>query len=182
MAIKGTRKDGIEVNLLSTHDQELEVRAIVESELEHASGTGDAWVAHSANADIDAGDTILLIKNTGDNYLVFDRLIGNPANVTCRYSVNIGSATTTLAGNVITPANLNGGNQSDSPDCSVYGDETAVADGTEMFAFWVNTTDSLLLPLDGIVLAKGQYIQINQETESTSGQIDVFFHFTSEIV
>jgi hypothetical protein len=56
------------------NENELLVRAITESELEHSSakqGTAFSWV--SADSDIDAGDTRLFIKNTSITPLILDR-------------------------------------------------------------------------------------------------------------
>ena len=82
MTIKGTYK-GTPKSIAATEDNELIVRAITEEEIEHASGKGKAYVWHSANTDIDVGDTILFIKNLGDEFLIFDRVFLHPANVVC---------------------------------------------------------------------------------------------------
>jgi hypothetical protein len=42
--------------------------------------------------------------------------------------------------------------------------------------------DSREFPLDGIILGKNQYLQINQDTESTSGGVAIFGHFEDELV
>jgi hypothetical protein len=64
-----------------------------------------------------------------------------------------------------------------------YDDETAVADATLMFQIATPLAlDSREIPMDGIILGKNHYIQINQETESTSGQVAVFAHFEEELV
>ena len=106
MGIKG-KYNGTERDILATKDGELEVRAIVESELEHASSTGKSFCWTSADTDIDAGDTRLLIKNTGDKFLVLSRSIFTSGNVACKWSIGIGAATDTLAGTAITAVNMN---------------------------------------------------------------------------
>jgi len=179
MPIQGTHL-GTPTNISATDDGELVVRAIIEEEIEHASGTGKAYIWHSANTDIDAGDTILFVKNTGSEFMVLDRMFIHPANVSCRYSINYGSATTTPAGTLITGNGMNS-SISTPADSLAYHDETAVADGTEIAAYTCGTTESCEVPMHGFILGKNQYIQINQETESTSGQISLFGHFSSEI-
>ena len=47
--VKGINQGGNETQIKSTIDGELEVRAIVESELEHASSRGDAYAWRSEN-------------------------------------------------------------------------------------------------------------------------------------
>jgi hypothetical protein len=179
--VKGVNKNGNETQINSTMDGELEVRAIVESELEHASSKGDAYAWRSANTDIDAGDTRLFIKNTSDKYLILSYAIFTPANVVCTYDIGIGSDTTTATGTTVTATNLNG-TITVTESYQAYDDETAVADATPIVSVTVSTTESYRLDLDGYIIGKNQYLQINQETESTSGRVTVFGHFEEELV
>lgn len=179
--VKGVNKNGNETQINSTMDGELEVRAIVESELEHASSKGDAYAWRSANTDIDAGDTRLFIKNTSDKYLILSYAIFTPANVVCTYDIGIGSDTTTATGTAVTATNLNG-TITVTESYEAYDDETAVADATPIVSVTVSTTESYRLDLDGYIIGKNQYLQINQETESTSGRVTVFGHFEEELV
>jgi hypothetical protein len=182
MSIKGLSKKNAEVAIHATEDGELQVRAIVESELEHASTRGDSYCWPSADSDIDAGDTRLFIKNTSDKFLVLSRAVFSPANVACKYDIGVGALTTTPTGTTVTAVNMNQKFTTQSEDYVAYDDETAVADAAKMFGVMVNTTNSLEVPLDGIILGKNHYIQINQETESTSGQVAVFGHYETELV
>ena len=179
--VKGVSANGTETQIKATEDGELEVRAIVETELEHASANGRAYAFRSANTDIDAGDTRLFVKNTSDKFLVFSFVEGNPANVVCDYDFSIGSATTTPTGTVITAQNLNG-TVAINESYLAYDDETAVATGDVIKTITVPTTHSITSPLDGIILGKNQYLQVTQITESTSGRITLFGHFEDELV
>jgi hypothetical protein len=179
--VKGINKNGNETQIKSTVDGELQVRAIVESELEHAAARGDAYSWRSQNSDIDAGDTRLFIKNTSDKFLVFSYAIFTPANVVCTYDMGIGSDTTTPAGTQVTATNLNG-TITVAESYLAYDDETAVADATPILSVTTNTTESYRIELDGVILGKNQYFQINQETESTSGRVTAFGHFEEEVV
>lgn len=179
--VKGVSKNGNETQIKATQDGELEVRAITETELEHASARGDAFAWRSSNSDIDAGDTRLFIKNTSDKFLILSYAIFEPANVVCSYDIGIGSDTTTATGTAITATNLNGSITA-TESYEAYDDETAVADATPIVSYTVNTTESLRAELDAFILGKNQYIQINQETESTSGRVTVFGHFEEELI
>jgi hypothetical protein len=179
--VRGVNKSGNETQIIATKDGELQVRAIVESELEHASANGRAYAWRSENSDIDAGDTRLFIKNTSDKFLIFSYAIFNPANVVCDYDIGIGNATTTPTGTAVTANNINGlVTVSESYDA--YDDETAVADATPILTVTIPTTSSYRVELDGFILGKNQYLQINQETESTSGRVTVFGHFEEELI
>lgn len=179
--VKGVSQNGTETQIKATQDGELEVRAIVESELEHASASGRAYAWRSANTDIDAGDTRLFIKNTSDKFLVLSYATFGPANVVCSYNIGIGSETTTPAGTAITATNLNG-TVTVSESYLAYDDETAVVDADPIVTVTVSTTQSYRQELDAYILGKNQYLQINQETESTSGQVTVFGHFEEELI
>ena len=63
MAIKGVTKNGVDIQLKSNSEGELIVRSIIEREIEHESAEGAAFVWTSLDGDIDAGDTLLFIKN-----------------------------------------------------------------------------------------------------------------------
>lgn len=179
--VKGVNRNGNEGQIRSTLDGELYVRAIVETEIEHAAAQGRAYAWRSANTDIDAGDTRLFIKNTSDKFLIFSYAIFSPANVVCTYDIGIGNETTTATGTVITASNLNG-TVILSESYDAYDDETAVADATPIISVAAPTTGSYRIELDGFILGKNQYLQINQETESTSGQVTVFGHFEEELI
>lgn len=180
-SLKGV-SEGTEVLIKSTSTGELVVNAITSKEIYHNSSGGDAYCWLSANTDIDITDTRLFIKNLSNKFLVLDRAIINPANVVARYTFGIGTLTTTPTGTLITPVNLNQRFSSSAADAIAYDDETAVADATAMFVAVCSTVESTYVSLDGIILAKNQYIQINQSTECTSGQVAVFGYFTDEIV
>jgi hypothetical protein len=184
MAItKGISARGTETQIKATEDGELEVRAITESELEHGSAKGRSFCWTSADTDIDAGDTRLFIKNTGDKFLVLSRALFTSSNVACKWSVGIGSETTTPTGTALTAVNMNQQFSNSTESYLAYDDETAVADATLMFQIATPLAlDTKSYELDGIILGKNHYIQINQETESTSGQVAVFGHFETELV
>jgi hypothetical protein len=101
--------------------------------------------------------------------------------VACDYDIGIGSATTTPTGNAIVATNLNG-TITVTESYDAYDDETAVADATPILSVTTNTTESYRVELDGFILGKNQYLQINQETESTSGRVTVFGHFEEELI
>jgi len=159
-------------------EQELVVRAIQTSELEHASGvlgTGYAW--SSGDLDIDAGDTMLFIKNTASTALILDSLNLSGSNVICQWTVAIGSATTTPTGTTVNAVNLNRTFSQAQANALAFSDETAVADGDTLFTVWTGITSTVIVSLVGVILGKNHYIQINQETESTSGAAHVCGHF-----
>lgn len=156
---------------------ELVTRSIIESELEHSSNEGTAYSWDSAELDIDAGDTMLYVRNDGDTSLILDRLIVNGSNVICTWEVNIGSATTTPTGTVVVGVNQNRTFSSSLANATAYSDETAVGDGDTVTRIKTAVSDHHIHNMDGLILGKNHYLQVNQETESTSGSVILIGHF-----
>ncbi len=170
------RGNEVEVN----DERELVVRAITEPEIEHASGKlGSAYSWVSANTDININDTRLFVKNTGDTPLIMDSATFLPAATVAEYTINLGRATTTPTGTVITGVNLNA-TSGNVADATAFDDETAVADGDPIM--WIHTLPlatgpTLIVSLVGIILGKNSYIQVNFETEETAGRVVLIGHF-----
>jgi len=160
-------------------ERELEVRAIVESELEHSSISGLAYSWDSTELDIDAGDTMLFVKNLSDTPLILDSVMINGSNVICTWEIGIGTDTTTPSGTTVTGVNQNTNFQSLFAEAEAYSDETAVADASVIARVKTAISGHYSHSLDGVILIKNQYIQINQETESTSGSVILRGHYAN---
>lgn len=158
-------------------ENEFVVRAISESEIEHASDIGNAFSWDSTELDIDTGDTMLFVKNTGDEPLHLDRLIFNGSNVICTWTLLLGTLTTTPAGTTVTGVNLNNEFASKLADATAFSDETAVADGSIIDRVKTIVSGHHIHEMTGIILTKNGYIQVNQITESTSGSVILYGHF-----
>lgn len=158
-------------------ENQLVVRAITESEIEHASINGEAYSWDSLELNIDAGDTILFVKNLGDTPLILDRLVINGSNVICTWEILIGSETTTPSGTGVTGVNLNRGFSSTLANVTSLSDETAVADGDIIDRVKTAVSGHHIHDMTGVILGKNHYVQVNQETESTSGSCILHGHF-----
>lgn len=185
MALKA-KHDGRDVDLQSTDEGDLIVRAINETLIKSQSVKGRSFCWPSLDTDINAGDTRILIRNTSDDFLVLEYALINPSNVDCIYHVGIGQSATALTGGTeIVAINMNEIFSTTTFGYDARDDEEAIADATLMFPFKIPDVASsgfVRLPLDGIILGKNMFIQINQETESTSGQISIFGVFEEELV
>ena len=171
---KGTGRKA-EVN----EENQLVVRAINETELEHASGklgTGFSW--DSTELDIAANGTMLFVKNTGTTPLILDKaFINGDDTAPILWTVLTGNATTTPSGTVVNEVNLNKTFSTKNAEADAFANETAVADGDIIIRAKTLTDDMVILDLTGIVLGKGHYVQINQITESDTGSAVLFGHF-----
>lgn len=148
-----------------------------ETALAIGSARGDAYSWASIETDIGVGDTMLLVRNDSDRPLILDRMVVNGGNVIATWDIGIGQLTTTLAGTAVTGTNLNPTYSGKPADASAIADETAIADATVVDRVKTPVTNTVTVDLTGIVLEKGQYIQINQETESTSGSAILIAHY-----
>ena len=183
MALMEVLHDNQELKVPGTRRGEPLVRSIMQEQLSHESELGLAFTWVSANADIDAGDTILIIRNTSDQFLVLSDITAMPANVACEYSINFGNSTTAFAGgSAVTALNMNRGFASKSFDYDAHTDETAISDGTQGDGIWCPADRSISEDLHGFILGKYDFIQVNQETESTSGRIIVKGFFIPELI
>lgn len=175
--------DGTEIQVPGTRRGEPLVRAISQAQLAHESELGLAFSWVSLNADIDIGDTILIVRNTSKDFLVMSTITGLPANVACSYSVNIGNSTTAFSGgSTVVAKSLNQSIPNNAFDHDAHTDEESIADGTQIEGIWVPTTSSIHQSLSGVILGKNDFIQINQETESTSGRVILKGFFIPELI
>jgi len=170
--------DGRSGKTAEVNDQnQLVTRAIAEPELEHASAEGNAWTWDSTELDLVAGETFLFVKNTDTRVLVLDRLVVNGSNVICTWDINLGNATDTPAGTTVPGVNTNTVFLSKTANVIAMSDETAVADGSTIDRIKTAVSGHHVHDLTGVILGEGTYIQINQETESTSGSVILHAHF-----
>lgn len=174
--VQGVTKTGTLKTVFVTEDGELIVRAITESEIEHASGEGKAFSWDSGELDIDAGDTMLFVQRTGDVPLIIDRVEISGSNVICTWEINVGTASTTATGTGVSAVSLNTSFTAEA-DATAFSDETAVADGNTVARVKTAVSGHETVDMVGVILGKNHYIQINQETESTSGSVIVHGHF-----
>ncbi len=157
---------------------QLVTRSIIETELEHASVQGNAYSWDSLELDIAAGGTMLFVRNDSDTLLVLDFLIINGSDVICTWDVGLGEETTTPAGGTeVIGVNLNRVFSSKRAAATSRSDETAVADADVIARIKTPISGHHIHRLDGVILGKNHYIQINQETESVSGSVGLVAHY-----
>lgn len=167
MSLKGTH-NGTGKLIQATDDGELIVRAIVEQEIEHASSKGNAFSFHVTSAAISTTDTVLFVRNDDSEVLVLDRCtLNNDLVETMTWQICLGSASTTPSGGALTPVNLYPTFANKTFEHISLTDETAVAQGSiiEEYTLQVAPTEKqgvpLIVPLHGVILGKGQYVQFD---------------------
>ena len=160
-------------------ENELVTRSIVESEIEHASASGNAYVWDSTEKDIDAGDTMLFVQNTSETPLILDVATINGSNVICTWTMHTGADITTPSGTTVSGVNMNPKFRSVPADAIGYADETAVADGDIVCRVKTAISTTQNVNLGGFILERNHYVQFTQVTESTSGSVILRAHYAN---
>ena len=178
------RHKGSPKQLESTFDGDLIVRAIVEEEIEHASATGDSFSFHVTSAAIDTTDTVLFVKNDDASLLVLDRctLLSDVAQ-TMTWQICLGKAITTPSGGALTPVNLYPTFDGKTYTHISLTDETAVAQGSiiEEHTLIIGASP-LYVPLHGVILGKGQYVQFDIVGTTPAVGMTLWAHWEIEAV
>ena len=91
-------------------DNQISAKAVVESEFEFISrAKGQAYSWASGTYDPDAGDTILLVKNTSSSLALHIDKIWISADTETRVVIHLPTTEVTVTGTTITGTNLNAG-------------------------------------------------------------------------
>lgn len=183
MGIQGKHK-GVNTDIRATDDGELVVRAITEEEIEHASGMGSAFSFHVTSAAIDTADTVLFVKNTDSALLVLDRCtLNSDVAETMTWQLRVGTAITTPAGSALTPVNLYPTFSGNTFSHISLTDETAVAAGSLIEEYkMIIGADPLLVPLHGLILGKGHYIQFDIVGTTPAVGMTLWAHWENEAI
>lgn len=149
-------------------------------DLQTSIDDGDAYIWTAATADIDAGDTLLLVKNISNRNLHIDEIVIQGGNATSLYTIHFqDTATTTPAGTAVTGVPMNGRKSSQAETlATAKSDETGYSSqGTKVFQPAVLATTTVVQNMHGFILGTNQAIAIDQVTESTSGGASIVGHF-----
>jgi len=157
-------------------ENQLVVSAIVQSEIEHESETNGAsytWSSDSVN--IDANDTVLLVKNTSDTplHIVAIQISGS---TTSEYTVHLPTTEVTVTGVTVTGVNLNT-TSSNVADASAASDETNNSQGDVIRSVHLlaETTLSVLVP--GLIIGKNKSIAIDVVADTALSSVSIIGHY-----
>lgn len=156
-----------------TEENQLDVHAVVETELHDRAEEGQAFTWASGTYSAAQDDTILMLKNTGDVPLhITDMWIGS--NTDTRVVVHIPTSEVTMAGTIITGVNLNTG-RNDVADADARRDETGNTQGDLV---WTAETFAIGDPLHilwGGALILGKNKAVGVDFTVAASAIDVVF-------
>ncbi len=146
-----TIKSGDSGNIAEVTDEnKLRTYSTVESEVSYESETNKRAYTWTSSYNYDAGDTIILLKNTSSTLnLIIDAVLLS-CNTTTQFITHFPKSTT-LAGTVITGVNMNN-SANGTADASCYGDETGNTQGDIEVQGFILANTSIVLPYNGAVI------------------------------
>lgn len=160
-----------------TADGQAVVRAIAESEVEHASHIGLSYMAHSTYALTGGEEALYLENEDSDRDIVIEDVVTstNIAGVVSVLEVTSGTAT----GTVVTPLNLNLGSAKVA-QATVYGNAsvTGTVDGDIIAAHELAADTPHTFRFNGgLILPKNSAIAVRFATTATGIYVDILFHY-----
>jgi hypothetical protein len=141
---------------------------------------GVAYRLTALSADVDAGDTLLLVKNVNTRDFKVDHIVINGGNVASLYDIHYqATADTTPAGTAVLAAPLNpNGDSGEGGDLTAKADETGYStQGTILEEASVGANSRVVVDMNGLTLGYNQAVAVDQVTESTSGGCTLVGYF-----
>jgi len=153
-------KAGINEQKVTSEGQAL-VRAVSTPDLEHSSEVdGAAYNWSSKDVNIDAGDTILLVKNTSDTSLHINTIEVGTATNTTSVVVHLPTSEVTPTGTAVTGTNINTGS-SNVADALAKSDETNNTQGNVLRIAFLASNSNIIIDTPGVILGKNKSIGID---------------------
>lgn len=159
-------------------NNELLVHAITNPFLQQESEeNGNAYVWSSGAVDVDATDTILLVKNTSSGALHIDRVLIANGSVASRYDVHIPTtAVTTPTGTANTGINLNTAS-ANTADAISKVDETTNSQGSILAQVYLAADSNVTIDLRGTFLGKNSSIAIDVLLDTSESAVSIYGHY-----
>jgi hypothetical protein len=172
-------KDGVGTGYLAGVDNEnrLEVYSTTETEISHESESNERAYTWQHSYDYDAGDTIILVKNTSPTKNLIIEKILISSDTTTQFVIHF-PKDTTLAGTLTTGVNLNR-RSNNTADAVAYCNETGNTRGVVMGQATIMANMSVFVPMDGaVILGVGNEIAVDLETAGTFGSVSIrgYYH------
>jgi len=174
MRLEGSSPDGGGLNeqKVKTNGQAL-VFAIVQDELEFVSQkTGEAFNWSSGVIDIDAADTVLLLKNTSSRNLHIERIIINNGGLASQYQVHLPASEVTVTGTTVTGTNINTA-KSNVAEAQAASDETTNTQGLILHTPLMAVNANLTINTRGLTLGKNKSVAIDVVADTTESAVTI---------
>lgn len=161
---------------VNTQNQ-LVVKATVQSEIEHESEeNGSAYNWTSDTVSVDAGDTVLLVKNTSDKHLHITSIKISNGSTASEYTIHLPTTEVTVTGTIVTGTNLNTAN-SNVATSSAASDETNNTQGNVLETIFLAVDRRETISTGGLILGKNKSLAIDVVATVTETSITIVGHF-----
>lgn len=175
--IQGTdpKGAGIQEQKVNANGEAL-VAAVAESLFERSSEDGKSYNWSSGIINIDAADTVLLLKNTSDIPLHVESITINNGSTASQYQVHLPTTEVTPTGTTVSPTNLNTG-KSDVADATSRSDETNNSQGALIFTPMLAADENETINTVGLILAKNKSVGIDVVETTTEAGVTIRAHY-----
>jgi len=158
-------------------ENQLVVKATIQSELEHESEeSGSAYNWSSDLVNIDANDTVLLVKNTSDTALHIESIQVANGSTASEFTIHLPTTEVTVTGTTVTGTNLNTAS-SNVADVSAASDETNNTQGNVIKTIWLAVDRHYEGRLDGLILGKNKSLAVDVVEATTEVAATIVGHF-----
>ena len=132
----------------------------------------------SGTADIGAGDTALLVKNTATNKNLYIERIWVSSDIETRVIIHLPTTEVTVTGTTITGINLNTGS-SNVAEASAARDEINNSQGNIIWSGEIHPTSTPLeIEFDGaLILAKNRSVGVDMVADGSAFDVTIIGHF-----
>jgi len=155
------------------------VKSIEESEYEHASNLGQAWMWCSAPATFAAADTVLAVRNDSKTLPLHITAIKiHNGDTASRFDVHIITSDYTSAGTTVTPTNPNtDSNASATADATSHADETGNTQGSVIEYPYLAVDSEEIIDARGVDLAQNSAIAVDMVAGGTEVSVTIYGHY-----
>lgn len=157
----------------------LTVKAITEPEIEQASEDGQAYVWATDLVNIDADDTVILVKNTSDTNLHIEAVAISNGALASEYTLHLPTTEVTVTGVTVTGVNLNTGS-ANVADASAASDETNNTQGDVLATRFMEVDSSTTILTPGLILAKNKSLALDVVLDTAESAASILGHYEAE--
>ncbi len=178
MRLDGTDPSGSGINEQKVNKEGQALTfSITQTELVHESEeNGSAYNWSTDLVNIDANDTVLLIKNTSDNHLHIDSIRIANGSTASEYTIHLPTADVTVTGTTVTGTNLNTAS-SNVASSSAASDETNNSQGNVIETVFLSIDSNIEIGELGLILGKNKSVAIDVVAATTETAVTIVGHF-----
>jgi len=161
-----------------TDENQIVVAAVVQGELEHESeenGAGYNWCSDTVN--IDANDTVLLVKNDSSTTLHIEYVDIDNGSLASEYTLHLPTTEVTVTGTIVTGSNINTGIPNVA-EATAASDETNNTQGNVHRTVFLEADDGIRIMTPGVILGKNKSIAVDVVENTTESSVSIVAHYS----